>query len=202
MAGFATGVAAILNDLACHACRDGMHSECEYLQMMAELNHNAFADEASSMVYLKPTCMCFRTDEDRHYDYDQDESRLEYMKPDDIPSPEEVQASWEVTYHPYPDFIRREGFEAILDRIVDFLHDPGTISLGSDWSDPMVSGHFNRKIRISIEQPLEPDDRLGVSLEGFQDHVAMVLHHLGLPGHLEAGRTVSVLPGAVEGGGE
>lgn len=192
--GFARGLTAIKQDVSCGPCLDGSHTSCEYLQLMEEINHNAHADEASSMVYFRPTCGCFITDEKRHYDYELDEGWVEAMEPEAKPEPcqkskteVETWTTWEAYYSPFPAVVQELGFEEILDRITDAVE--ADSSPLRRWGDVGLSGRLNRVVAFEVTEPDQSDSASALLSaqarpEDFQRDVGLLMAKLGLEGHV------------------
>lgn len=70
---FDTGLDRIFEDRSCAACREGNHSECEYIQEANDLNRGDF--DAQDFIYISPRCACFLASEAKHWEGDYTEDK-------------------------------------------------------------------------------------------------------------------------------
>lgn len=180
---FHKGLRAIMASVSCESCLQGAHSECEYFQLIAAVNHNAFADEAADMIYFAPSCGCFIADEARHYDYERDEGRIEAMEAEQDAPREggiETWVTWEADFRPYPGLIKEWSFDGILDRLSNAVYNDLSCPLRR-WGDVDLSGHFEKSITFTAFE--DAATHIG-TMQEFQDVIGRVLATLEVEGHL------------------
>lgn len=107
----------------------------------------------------------------------------------------EIWATWVATYIPYTSEVKRRGFDALLDLIVDAVFDPES-SL-SDWGDIGIAGLKDAQVEFNVVEEYVP---FGATPERFQDDLAAFLGRLGFQGDIAVNRRFNLLemPGKAE----
>lgn len=101
--------------------------------------------------------------------------------------------TWDVTYKPFPQQLKSQGFDHFFRTIADELHGAtqweqnAALATFADLVDDIsLSAHFDREIVFTI-------DTKGIKRSKFQDMVADFLMALGMEGSVTIERIVTVM---------
>lgn len=177
--GFERGVNAIVAERSCKDCLEGRHRHCVYIREFSELNQGAV--DAEDFIPLTPWCWCYKRNPDFHLGVHHHDAEMESAV---VEMPVlECWFTWDVLYEPFPALIRKQGFDAILNKIVDEVEkEPSGIP--EHWGEVFIAGQFDRAVEISVFE----EDAEGCTIEDFQQDVMKLLAALRLEGKVTVSR--------------